>query len=223
MRMSGQKKRGEKNNAEMFHVKHSVEYSRVQQFLAMFFSDEKREKFFEYFDMLVDYNTRINLYSRNSDGFALEHFTDSICASLKMSEVGNIIDVGSGNGMPGIVYSIIYPKSQVVLCERSEKKSFFLKTAIQNLNLKNVSILNKSFDNDLLEDNFTVVMKGVNPFQMQANIKGYTDFGRVLYFSSKPLKTGNVRATYYVPVYSRTNYIVSINNNIIKDRCLWEK
>lgn len=48
----------------------------------------------------------------------------------------SIVDVGSGFGFPGIVFSILSPENRFILLEPSEKRSEFLKHCVSKLKLK---------------------------------------------------------------------------------------
>ncbi len=52
------------------------------------------------------------------------------------------VDVGSGNGLPGIVISIINHKKSITLVEPMKSRVNFLNKIVRELTLKNVSIVN---------------------------------------------------------------------------------
>ena len=54
---------------------------------------------------------------------------------------GELLDVGSGAGIPGIVYAILWPDTKVVLLESQKKRIEFLHDAVQELGLSNVEVL----------------------------------------------------------------------------------
>lgn len=72
------------------------------------------------------------------------HFADSITASKIIMEgnpaITEIYDLGSGNGFPGIVFAILFPKVKVVLVDNDLKKVEFLKQCTAALGLKNVTV-----------------------------------------------------------------------------------
>jgi 16S rRNA (guanine527-N7)-methyltransferase len=71
-----------------------------------------------------------------------EHIYDCIAPWTLFNEYGSITDLGTGAGMPGIILSILFPDSKIVLIEKSVKKSMFLLEAIDILKLKNVIVEN---------------------------------------------------------------------------------
>ncbi len=52
-----------------------------------------------------------------------------------------LVDVGSGNGIPGLLVALLRPDLQVLLVEPRVKRVAFLRSAASELALKNVSIL----------------------------------------------------------------------------------
>lgn len=105
----------------------------------------------KYFDELIRVNKAINLISAKTIALAdLLHFADSILASrvvaAQLPSGATIFDIGSGNGLPGIIFSILYPKFSVVLVESDQKKTEFLKQIISFLDLKNVSLKSLSVE-----------------------------------------------------------------------------
>lgn len=53
---------------------------------------------------------------------------------------GRLLDVGTGAGLPGVPLAIARPDAPVLLLERSERKSRFLRQAIIELDLSNVEL-----------------------------------------------------------------------------------
>ena len=54
---------------------------------------------------------------------------------------GRLADVGSGAGFPGVPLAIARPEAPVVLIERSERKSRFLRQVLIDLDLSNVELV----------------------------------------------------------------------------------
>jgi 16S rRNA (guanine527-N7)-methyltransferase len=51
-----------------------------------------------------------------------------------------LIDLGSGAGLPGIVLALLLPDVQVTLLERMERRSLFLDECVQELGLRNAQV-----------------------------------------------------------------------------------
>ena len=65
----------------------------------------------------------------------------------------DILDIGSGNGFPGLLFALLFPNRKFYLCERIRKKAEVLKNLKYQLDLHQVQILcqpaeelNRSFD-----------------------------------------------------------------------------
>ena len=107
-------------------------------------SRDVQDKLKKYRDELMKANKAVNLISVKTIFLAdAIHFADSILACKIIQEsnsaIDEIFDLGSGNGFPGIVYGILFPKVKVVLVDNDVKKIDFLKGAAEALGLKNVS------------------------------------------------------------------------------------
>lgn len=67
------------------------------------------------------------------------HMLDSLVALPHISGP-NIVDVGSGAGLPGIPIALARPDWRVTLVESNQKKAAFLQQAVVELGLQNVTI-----------------------------------------------------------------------------------
>ncbi|MEI7973059.1 MAG: 16S rRNA (guanine(527)-N(7))-methyltransferase RsmG, partial [Bdellovibrio sp.] len=112
----------------------------------------KLEKMEGFFQELQKFNESLNLVSKKS---LLEadnvHFADCIMAAkifLKIPGVKakTLFDFGSGNGFPGLVFSILDPELRVNLVEIDVRKCEFLKHSAHALGLKNLSILQQGVE-----------------------------------------------------------------------------
>ena len=118
-------------------------------------SRETIEKLAEFKEMILAEDQ--NLISKNDREFIwIRHFYDSLrLAQFITGSKNDIIDIGSGAGLPGIPISILFnSKNKVFLCENRSKRVLFLNKCIANLDLKNTKviptkaekIINKKFD-----------------------------------------------------------------------------
>ena len=96
----------------------------------------------KYLDLLFAANQRMNL-TRITDRAAAEvqHVGDALTLlPFLPAGPGAFVDVGSGGGVPGIPLAIARPDARVMLVESTKKKAAFLKSAIAELGLGNVSV-----------------------------------------------------------------------------------
>lgn len=109
----------------------------------------------EYVDILEEWNRSIRLTGFNNRHDIYRHL---VCEPLLagffydvFSSSGPLVDFGSGNGSPGIIFSIMKPDRPVYLVERKLKKRSFLSYLIARLQLEHVIVI------DTLENTFTHV------------------------------------------------------------------
>ena len=108
-------------------------------------TEESLEKLNTYHEMLLDWNTRMDLTSVSEEHMAVRHFMDSL---LPLTQEGlfpegiRLIDVGTGAGFPGLPLAIARPDLKVTLLEAQGKRCQFLNAVCQALSLSNVEIIN---------------------------------------------------------------------------------
>ena len=102
---------------------------------------QKRITLIKYASLVIDYNKNINITgAKNIEDFIKEHIIDSLLAFDLFKNYDNIIDIGSGAGLPSIPLSIIYDNKKFVLCESKNKKADFLKLAKKEICLNNIEV-----------------------------------------------------------------------------------
>ena len=92
-------------------------------------------------------NAPLNLTSETDKAiFRQRHIGDALALSQLMEvEIAEqptkkVLDVGSGNGIPGLVLAILHPEWDVVLLDSSNKKCLFLDTFIKNNAVNNAAV-----------------------------------------------------------------------------------
>jgi len=108
-------------------------------------TEEQLQQLEEYYTILVEENKKYNLTNiTEKEQVYLKHFYDSLTLS-KIIELKNqsLCDIGTGAGFPGMVLKIMFPTLKVTLIEATEKKCNFLKKVINQLNLKNIDVINE--------------------------------------------------------------------------------
>jgi 16S rRNA (guanine527-N7)-methyltransferase len=94
-------------------------------------------RFDAYLDLIVRWNQRVNLTSiRDREGILRRHFVESIaCARALPAGIRNLLDFGSGAGLPGIPIALCRPEIEVTLAESRNKKAAFLREAVRVLEI----------------------------------------------------------------------------------------
>ncbi|MBI2995442.1 MAG: 16S rRNA (guanine(527)-N(7))-methyltransferase RsmG [Candidatus Melainabacteria bacterium] len=114
-------------------------------------NNNQLDLFKKYYEILIEWNKKINLISRKQEDFILEkHFLDSIiflpesedlCRGV-LQYAPTVLDIGSGGGFPAIPLAIMKVDWHFTLCESIRKKTIFLTHLVKELGLKNVEIVN---------------------------------------------------------------------------------
>lgn len=106
--------------------------------------DKKLEQFLNYYDLLIEWNSFMNLTAITDFDEVLEkHFLDSIkmIDYFDISKADKILDLGTGAGFPGIPLKILYPKLNFVLMDSLNKRIKFLNEVILQLGLSNITAI----------------------------------------------------------------------------------
>jgi len=110
--------------------------------LSVRFLVEQTEQFFDYMNLLIEWNEKINLTAiTDPEEIILKHFIDSITILKEIPDNSKIVDVGTGAGFPGIPLSIMNPTLKITLVDSLNKRLIFLQEVINKLGLKNVEII----------------------------------------------------------------------------------
>lgn len=105
-------------------------------------SPRQLEQFELYYDMLVEWNEKINLTSiTEKKEVYLKHFYDSITAAfyVDFNQVNTICDVGAGAGFPSLPIKICFPHLNVTIVDSLNKRITFLEKLSEALRLENTT------------------------------------------------------------------------------------
>ena len=97
-----------------------------------------------YASLLLEWNKKIRLTGFSTPDEVRRHLIlDSLLAFELLHErlPAEIIDFGSGNGTPGLLFAILAPNHRITLLERIEKKRIFIEYAASRLGLSNTRTL----------------------------------------------------------------------------------
>lgn len=99
-----------------------------------------------YAELLVRYNDRVNLISRQDVDRLWERHIEDALNLVPMLQPGSVLDVGSGGGLPGMVLAITQRDRRLCLLERSQRKANFLRRVVAELDLSTVTVLCEDMD-----------------------------------------------------------------------------
>jgi 16S rRNA (guanine527-N7)-methyltransferase len=116
------------------------------------FNDNSVLKILTLLDEIYNFNLTTNIVgSKEKKDIFYRHMLDCISIlnlkpEFKQDSLTDkkILDLGTGAGLPGLLFSILLNNSQVVLLEKQQKKANFLLSMINSLDLKNTVVLNGS-------------------------------------------------------------------------------
>lgn len=99
-------------------------------------TEEACDKFVAYYDLLIDWNTRMNLTAiTEPEDVAKKHFYDSLAALPYLKDGVKIADVGTGAGFPAIPLLIMNPTLKITLVDSLQKRITFLEEVLKTLQL----------------------------------------------------------------------------------------
>lgn len=105
-------------------------------------SSDQCEQLARYYELLIDWNTRMNLTAITEAAEVCEkHFFDSLLLleDIDLDADATVLDVGTGAGLPGMVLAIARPDIHVDLLDSLGKRVIFLNTVVDELGLSNVA------------------------------------------------------------------------------------
>lgn len=109
------------------------------KYLDITIDDSQILQLYNYMELLIEWNKKMNLTAIDKPNeIILKHFIDSITINKFIKENGNIIDVGTGAGFPGIPIKIIRKDVSITLLDSLNKRILFLNEVINNLKLENI-------------------------------------------------------------------------------------
>jgi 16S rRNA (guanine527-N7)-methyltransferase len=95
----------------------------------------------DYLALMAKWNKVYNLTSlRDPMQMVTHHLLDSLAAVPAFAGATNVLDVGAGGGLPGIVLAIARPDMAVSLVDTVHKKTAFLTQVKAELGLANVTV-----------------------------------------------------------------------------------
>ena len=105
-------------------------------------TDQQKEQYECYFEILMEWNEKINLTAiTEKDEVYLKHFYDSIAPILQgliENQPIRLLDIGAGAGFPSLPMKIFFPELDVTIIDSLNKRINFLHLLAEELGLSGV-------------------------------------------------------------------------------------
>ena len=175
-----------------------------------------------YNDLLLKWNKVFNLISvKGVDEIVTHHFLDCL-AVVPFIEGKNILDVGSGAGLPGIIIGLCCPEKNITLVDSVGKKTAFLKQTCTELNLSNITVINKRVEDITTNKLFdSIIARAFAEMQALIDLTSHLieDKGVWYGMKSKKINEEEISTNFVVekrdimvPYLDAERYLVKINN-----------
>ena len=176
---------------------------------------EKLDLLENYFNLLTEWNKKINLTAiTDKKDVYLKHFYDSltICKVIDLNKENSFCDIGTGAGFPGIVIKIFFPHLKMTLIDSLNKRINFLGVVCEELNLKDVSLIHGRAEEFARENR--------NMFDV-VTARAVSSFNVLLEYSIPIVKTNK----YFIAMRgnddseSGVNALKVLNSKVLKKEC----
>lgn len=110
-------------------------------------SVENGDQVLAYFQRLLEWNVRVNLTGAGSMADLVgDHLPDSFALSRFVPVGADLLDVGSGGGLPALPFSILRPDCGVTLLEPRAKRVAFLNTVVREGGSSSAKVVRGRFE-----------------------------------------------------------------------------
>ena len=175
-----------------------------------------------YKNLLIKWNKVFNLISvKATEEIVTHHFLDCL-AVVPYIDGKNILDVGSGAGMPGIIIGLCCPEKKITLVDSVGKKTAFLKQTCAELKLSNITVINKRVEDVRTNNLFdSIIARAFSDMQMLIDLTKHLIVNKGTWYGmkSKKINEEEINTKYVlekrvilVPYLDAERYLVKINN-----------
>lgn len=142
--------------------------------------------------LLLAWNEKINLIGPEAREHIDDHIGEAVAAAELVRPTGNVLDFGSGGGLPAIPMAIVSPEARFHLVEVDQKKWAFLKHVVRECGL-NAQVhgdrLSRALERFPTELRFSLVTSRAvgNPEEWVPSLAAWMEpGGRVALFQGSP-------------------------------------
>ena len=129
------------------------------------FTDSQIGQLWNYHQLLRAYDAEMNLTRiHNFENMVHKLYADSILPALQWTDWPTpLMDLGTGPGMPGIPLAIFRPDLHILLAESRKNRIAFLKTAVSQLGLSGLEVVERGIAPDYDRPVAGVITRAVEP------------------------------------------------------------
>ena len=100
------------------------------------------ERVLRFSETLATWNRRLRLTGdQDRVRIAEHHIADSLAVVTLLPDAGPAVDIGSGQGFPGIILGCMRPDLELILIESRRRRANFLRDAIRRIPLVHATVL----------------------------------------------------------------------------------
>jgi 16S rRNA (guanine527-N7)-methyltransferase len=107
---------------------------------------ELRPRLAQYLDLVDSWNSRTNLTGARSAGERVDVLVADVWLAAPLIQPGTLLDVGSGNGSPGLVLAVLRADLDVTLLEPRVRRWAFLREATRALGRADIQVRRERLD-----------------------------------------------------------------------------
>jgi 16S rRNA (guanine527-N7)-methyltransferase len=125
------------------------------QLMGVNLSDKQLDLLLQYTDLIEKWNKTYNLTAiKGKQNILIHHILDSLSILKFLGDKQQILDIGTGAGLPAVVIAIM-TNNKVVAVDKVAKKTRFLQFVKAELKLNNLTIINDKVEN--LKTTFDII------------------------------------------------------------------
>jgi 16S rRNA (guanine527-N7)-methyltransferase len=121
-------------------------------------TEQQNQALLRFLALLSKWNKTYNLTAIHEPERMLTHHILDSLAVLPYLVHGNLLDVGSGGGFPGIPLAIARPEMPITLMDASQKKCGFMQQAVIELRLEKVTVVHARVESFHAEESYQQIV-----------------------------------------------------------------
>jgi 16S rRNA (guanine527-N7)-methyltransferase len=99
-----------------------------------------------YLGLLADWSRRVNLTGARTPSAQVDLLIRDALPLPELLAAGSVIDVGSGNGSPGLILGVLCPDRRITLLEPRQRRWAFLREASRVVGRPDIEVLRQRHD-----------------------------------------------------------------------------